>query len=177
MIDTFYPNGTFAVLQSLVPITTSGVAAILNLLGYETKILPAGDEGLYLQVSLAGGKPYEAIIAWSCAGSHSLFLYSFMIMLFLRGTGITRLRKIIYVVVGAVGTFFINILRIVTIYIIGINSGDSPAKLFHEFYGEFFFIAWMFIYLSIIFLFETRFFRKDQGNQTKKQLRMNITDQ
>jgi len=167
MIDTFYPNGTFTVLQSLVPITTSGVAAILNLLGYETEILPAGEEGLFLKVGMGGGKPYEAIIAWSCAGSHSLFLYSFMIMLFLRGTSISRMRKIIYVAVGAAGTFFVNILRIVTIYVIGSNSGDSPAKLFHEFYGEFFFIAWMFIYLTIVFLFETRFIGKIRGTQKR----------
>ena len=169
MIDTFYPNGTFAALQSLVPITTSGVAAILNLLGYETATWPAGEDGLYLEVSLGGGEPYKAIIAWSCAGSHSLFLYSFMIMLFLRGTSISRMRKIIYVVVGAAGTFFVNILRIVTIYVIGINSGDSPAKLFHEFYGEFFFIAWMFIYLTIVFLFETRFIGKIRGTQKRDQ--------
>ena len=169
IIDTFYPNGTFAALQSLVPITTYGVAATLNLLGYTTEILPAGQEGLYLEVSVGGGSPYTAIIAWSCAGSHSLFLYSFMIMLFLRGTSISRTRKIIYVAVGAAGTFFVNILRIVTIYVIGLNSGDSPAKLFHEFYGEFFFIAWMFIYLTIVFLFETRFIGKIRGTQKRDQ--------
>jgi thaumarchaeosortase len=173
MIDTFYPNGTFTVLQSLVPITTSGVAVILNLLGYVTEILPTGEEGLYLEVSIGGGRPYGAIVAWSCAGSHSLFLYSFMIMLFLRGTSISRMRKIIYVALGAAGTFFVNILRIVTIYVIGISSGDSPAKLFHEFYGEFFFIAWMFIYLTIIYLFETRLIGKISGTKKRDQSPMN----
>ncbi len=160
MIDTFYPYGTFTALQFLVPVTTSGAAAILNLLGYETRISPAGDTGLNLTASIGGGKPYGATVAWSCAGSHSLFLYSFMIMLFLRGTSISRMRKIIYVVIGAVGTFFLNILRIATIYVIGVNSGIDPAELFHEFYGEFFFIAWMFIYLSLIFLIETRLINK-----------------
>jgi len=159
MIDTFYPSGTFTLLQSLVPITTSGAAVILSLLGYGTDINPGINETIHLEVT-KGNFTYSAYIAWSCAGSHSLFLYSFMIMLFLRGTSISRMRKIIYVAVGAVGTFFVNILRIVTIYVIGIHGGDSPAKIFHEFYGEFFFIAWMFIYLSIIFLFETRLISK-----------------
>jgi thaumarchaeosortase len=153
MIDTFYPYGTFTALQSLVPITTYGVAAILNLLGYTTQILPA-EKGLYL--GIIGEKTYGAVVAWSCAGSHSLFIYSFMIMLFLRGTNISRMRKIIYVAVGVAGTFLVNLLRIVMIYVIGINSGVSPAKLFHEFYGEFFFIAWMFIYLTVIYFLETR---------------------
>lgn len=172
MIDTFYPNGTFTALQSLVPVTTSGVTSILNLLGYTTETWPAGQEGLYLSVSRGGGNPYTAIIAWSCAGSHSLFLYSFMIMLFLRGTSISRLRKIVYVAVGAAGTFFVNVLRIVTIYVIGINSGDSPAKLFHEFYGELFFIAWMFVYLTIVFLLETRVIRKFADARKRDQTSM-----
>jgi len=159
MIDTFYPNGTFTVLQSLVPITASGAEFILNLLGYATRTFSGIDNTLGLYAS-NGINSYSAYVAWSCAGSHSLFLYSFMIMLFLRGTSISRIRKIIYVIVGAAGTFFVNILRIVTIYVLGIHGGDSPAKLFHEFYGEFFFIAWMFAYLSIIYLFETRFINK-----------------
>ncbi|PVX23102.1 MAG: hypothetical protein CW691_11575 [Candidatus Bathyarchaeum sp.] len=169
MIDTFCPYGTFTVLQGLVPITTWGAAAILNLLGYTTQIISAGDAGLHLIVSISGGTPHDAIVAWSCAGSHSLFLYSFMIMLFLRGTSISRMRKIIYVAVGAAGTFFVNILRIVTIYVLAINSSKSLADLFHEVYGEFFFIAWMFIYLSIIFLLETKLIKRMNSTQTKNK--------
>jgi thaumarchaeosortase len=159
MIDTFYPYGTFTSLQAFVPITVSGVVFILNVLGYGTQTFAGGADGLGLYATKAN-RSYSAIVSWSCAGSHSLFLYSFMIMLFLRGTNISRMRKIIYVVLGAVGTFFVNILRIVTIYVIGINGGNQPAELFHEFYGEFFFIAWMFIYLSLIFLTETRLIGK-----------------
>ena len=85
-----------------------------------------------------------------------------MILLFLRGTKITRNRKIIYVTVGAIGTFFVNILRISAIYILGIHGGDSPAKLFHEFYGEFFFITWMILYLTLIFIIEKRIKKKNE---------------
>lgn len=161
MIDTFFPYGTFTVLQSFVPVTVSVVVVILNILGYGTNTFSGGEDGLGLTVTGANGS-YSAIVSWSCAGSHSLFLYSFMIMLFLRGTSITRTRKIIYVIAGALGTFFVNILRIMAILLAGVNSGASLATTFHEFYGEFFFIAWMFIYLTIIYLLETRFFNKKQ---------------
>jgi len=159
MIDTFYPYGTFTVLQSFVPVTVSGAVFILNLLGYGTTTFSGGADGLGLTVTGANSS-YSAIVSWSCAGSHSLFLYSFMIMLFLRGTSISRTRKIIYVISGAAGTFLVNILRIVAILLAGVNSGASLAATFHEFYGEFFFIAWMFIYLSLIFLIETRLIPK-----------------
>lgn len=155
MIDTFYPYGTFAALQSFVPITVYASSFILNLLGYGTQTFPSGEDELGLTVTGAN-RTYNAVVSWSCAGSHSLFIYSFMIMLFLRGTSISRRRKIIYVVVGAVGTFFVNIFRIVAILLAGVNSGTSLATAFHEVYGEFFFIAWMFIYLTIIYFLETR---------------------
>ncbi|MCW4016522.1 MAG: archaeosortase/exosortase family protein [Candidatus Bathyarchaeota archaeon] len=164
MIDTFYPYGTFTVLQAFVPVTVSGAVLILNILGYGTRTFSGGGDGLGLTVTGANSS-YSAIVSWSCAGSHSLFLYSFMIMLFLRGTSISRTRKIIYVLVGAAGTFFVNILRIVAILLAGVNSGASLAATFHEFYGEFFFIAWMFIYLSIIFLVETRVINKKDGKE------------
>ena len=168
MIDTFFPYGTFTILQSFVPVTVSGVVLILNFLGYGTRTFPSGSDGLGLTVSGAT-RNYSAIVSWSCAGSHSLFLYSFMIMLFLRGTSISRNRKLIYVITGAIGTFFVNILRILAILLAGVNSGASLAATFHEFYGEFFFIAWMFIYLTVIFLIETRINSKKLNKKFEDQ--------
>ena len=164
MIDTFYPYGTFTFLQAFVPITVSGTVFILNLLGYGTRTFPGGADGLGITVTGANSS-YSAIVSWSCAGSHSLFLYSFMIMLFLRGIGISRTRKIVYVAAGAIGTFLVNILRIVAILLAGVNSGASLAATFHEFYGEFFFIVWMFIYLTLIYIVETRLIPKIGNKQ------------
>lgn len=166
MIDTFYPYGTFAALQSFVPFTVHSASFVLNILGYGTQTFPGGEDGLGITVTSASRR-YSAVVSWSCAGIYSLFIYSFMIMLFLRGTNISRRRKIVYVVVGAAGTFFVNILRIVTILLAGVNSGNSLAQMFHEFYGEFFFIAWMFIYLTAIYLLETRFINKKNNKNSK----------
>jgi thaumarchaeosortase len=152
-------------LQSFVPVTVFGASSVLNLLGYVTQTFPGGADGLGLSVTGAGGS-YSALVSWSCAGSHSLLLYSFMIMLFLRGTGIAPMRKIIYVIVGAAGTFFVNILRVVAILTAGVNGGNTLATQFHEFYGEFFFIAWMFIYLTLVFITETRLIGKISNLQS-----------
>ena len=59
----------------------------------------------------------------------------------------------IYIIVGigAVGTFMVNVLRIVTICIIGTNIGEEAMNLFHSYFGELFFIAWIMTYpLTII---------------------------
>lgn len=62
----------------------------------------------------------------------------------------------IIVVVGAVGTFIVNILRIVSICTIGAKIGSEAAQLFHSYYGELYFIAWIIIYLIILLLLSRR---------------------
>lgn len=52
--------------------------------------------------------------------------------------------------IGAIGTFLVNVLRIVSIIVIMLKYGMNPAFLFHSYYGELYFLAWILIYPSII---------------------------
>jgi len=61
-------------------------------------------------------------------------------------------------VIGAVGTFIANVLRIVTICTIGSKIGSDAAQLFHNYYGELYFIAWIIIYLIILLLLERKIY-------------------
>lgn len=153
MLDTFYPYGAFKVLQGFVPFTASAAAFILSSVGYSAWVVSIRDFSL-LWVTRAGGRKVAFKIYWPCAGIHSLFIYTFTIALFLRGAHMSVRRKVGYIIVGAVGTFFVNILRIVAICILGIT--------FHEYLGEIFFIIWMLTYLSIIFLIESYMKRKNR---------------
>jgi len=157
MIDTFYPLGILGVLQGFVQVIASSVASILNGMGYPTQVLspeqlqdlykfdPKGMWGLNVH-----GIPSVVLIAWGCAGVQSLFIYTFVILLFTKGAPISTKRKIIYVAIGAIGTFVINILRIVSICLIGVQKGAEALRIFHEYYGELFFIVWIIVYLVII---------------------------
>lgn len=62
----------------------------------------------------------------------------------------------IIVAVGAVGTFIANIIRIVSICIIGVEKGSEAAQLFHSYYGELYFIVWIITYLVILLLLSRR---------------------
>jgi exosortase/archaeosortase family protein len=77
-------------------------------------------------------------------------IYTLTILLFIKGTSMSVVRKAIVFVVGALGTFAVNVLRIVTIYTIGLGVGASAASHFHDYYGELFFVFWIVAYLSII---------------------------
>lgn len=62
----------------------------------------------------------------------------------------------VIVVIGAVGTLIANILRIVYISTIGSKIGSEAAQLFHSYYGELYFIAWILIYLTTLLLLSHR---------------------
>lgn len=62
----------------------------------------------------------------------------------------------VIVVIGAVGTFIVNVLRIVSICTIGSEIGSEAGQRFHSYYGELYFIAWITIYLMILLLLSRR---------------------
>ena len=197
MIDTFYPEGTISFLQAFAPFTASCVVRVLNWMGYSTQIDPLLSKIYGMPILDHPGLPLLGI-GWPCAGVHSLFIYTFVILLFLKGSpfalqkeivraaipkrlkSIARSERIsfllkrriirativagekfvvnffrmsplfIIVGVGAVGTFIVNVLRIATLCIIGPHVGREVWYVFHSYYGELFFIAWIVIYLLTI---------------------------
>lgn len=155
MIDTFYPYGAFTPFQAFVPFTASSAAQVLNWMGYKTSFLPHAVQGTpVLYVSGASGSVRFGI-GWPCAGVQSLFIYTCVILLFLKKSAIPMMQKIIYFIIGAIGTYTVNILRIVSIYIIAINQDMYAAQVFHDYYGELYSITWIIAYLIIIILSRT----------------------
>ena len=150
MIDTFYPFGLLNTLQGGVPIIASLVVSVLNWMGYRAELLPPSSQSLGMSILKVQGLPKPIGIAWGCAGVQSLFIYTFVILLFIKGAGISLKRKIVYVAIGAIGTFFVNLLRIVSICIVGVHMGPDALSMFHEYYGELFFIAWIIAYVMVI---------------------------
>jgi len=157
-IDTFYPYAFLGALQSLVPMTTLTTAQLLNLIGYKTVIL---QNHIYisalktyqpmpiLNVSSSNSQ-FQAAIFWPSSGIHSLFIYTFIILLFQKHITSPLNKKVIYTIIGAIGTFFANILRITTICIIGLNNGQGSAELFHTYIGELYFITWILTFMIAI---------------------------
>lgn len=160
LVDTFYPYGTLVALQSFVPVTASSAAYFLDWMGYGARFTTFNVrrvvDGLIVteQVPLfivnRNSSNFSIIIYWPCAGVQGLFIYTFAILLFLRGFSASLRRKVVYFTVGVVGTFLVNVLRIVAISVVGVNSGSEAAQSFHSYLGELFFIAWLLAYFMII---------------------------
>ncbi len=154
LIDWAYPGGKFTPFQALVKPTATYAASILNVMGYEIRTFREILDSTYgpiLYMSVYDSSSGEIAgfgIAWPCAGVESLILYTLTILVFLQTSPLSKLRKIICFVVGLVITYFINILRIVTIFLIALNNGD--VWTFHNYYGWLYSVSWIACYPLII---------------------------
>jgi thaumarchaeosortase len=152
-IDNIYPYGSFTPFQMFVPTTATLSASVLTLMGYTVHWLPAiGGMPTFMIENSLGNYSSALSIAWPCSGIESLIIYAVVMLLFLRIMIIPLKHKIIYFTVGAVITFFVNVLRIVTLFVISVNTGGwtIEAQRFHDFYGMLYSLTWIVSYPLLI---------------------------
>lgn len=154
MTDNLYPYGKFVPFQIIVPTTAMLTINVLNFIGQSVVWLgQSGGMPVIMPVD-AAGKPLTTpfSIAWPCAGIDSLLIYSVTILLFLKESMIPLKHRIIYFIFGAVVTYFINILRIVTIILIAIRTGGYTSEVgrFHDYYGPLYSMTWIIVYPLVI---------------------------
>ena len=153
LVDNLYPYGRFTPFQIIVPTTAQLAANILNTMGFKTTISnianPTYGSITILNVKDTDGKTLAGFgIGWPCAGVDSLLLYSIVTISFLRRSISSRKTAAAYFVAGAVTTYFINVLRVVSIFLVAINGGDW--RLFHDYYGPMYSVIWITLYPLII---------------------------
>ena len=151
-IDNVFPYGQFTPFQILVPTTASLAAGVLGLMGYGVVSGTEIATGMpTLQVTGALGTAKFAI-AWPCAGIESLLIFTAVSLLFLKRMNISWKAKIGYFAFGAAITYFINVLRIATIFTIGTQYGvdSNQVQAFHFYYGPLYAMAWIVSFPLII---------------------------
>ena len=128
-IDNVFPYGQFTPFQLLVPTTATLAAGVLGLMGNTVVLGTEIGTGMpTLQVTGALGTAKFAI-AWPCAGIESLLIFTAVALLFLKRMNISWKAKIGYFVFGAAVTYFINVLRIATIFNIGMQYGVNSSQV------------------------------------------------
>jgi exosortase/archaeosortase family protein len=121
----------------LVPAESRMVVAILNAVG-----VGAVSRGAY--VTLAG-HPEALFISWNCVGWQSLLLLGLTMMTGLRG-GHRPVALLQVVLLGLLGTFLVNIVRVSLVCLLEARAGYLPALLFHDYGGTLLLIAWLFCF-------------------------------
>jgi exosortase/archaeosortase family protein len=175
-IDNVFPYGQFTPLQFFVPTTTWFAARTLGLIGYNvTPGIQRDSNGSLPLLTVAdpnnpAARSATFAIAWPCAGIESFLIFAVVVLLFLKRMPISWKAKTGYFAIGAAVTYFINILRIVTIFTIGVNYGESsePVQLFHYFYGPLYSVAWIISYPLIIIVSQSLWHKIQTRNTIRK---------
>jgi len=162
-MDAYFPEDSLAFLQVWVYLIWNVVVFLLSLMGFDTHVDPS-TANLHLpslvlrgnQLFLWGYKGYVGLaIYWPSSGVVSMIIYSLVIVVLMVKLDAPRKRKAIYAMIGAVGTYFVNVIRI-TLIVLYITYISSDFEAFHASIGEVLFIAWILIYLLAVIHFENR---------------------
>ena len=67
-------------------------------------------------------------------------------------------RKIMYFIIGILGTIFVNLIRIfsLSVYALKVTTDPEAWEEFHSVAGEIMFLPWLFIFLLVVTAVETK---------------------
>ena len=148
-------NGTENYLLSYLTILSGTVATFfLNLIGPTTIHIVPDPYSQGVSINFRG---FGVGIFWPCSGAESLtvFLAAAVAYLF-SNRNIKAKKMLLYIVVGVIALFFINVLRVILLVLIGYGWGDTAMRFFHYNLGWIFFIMGMAVFWFLVM-------REDEG--------------
>ena len=166
LMDAFFPEDSLAFMQIWVYVIWDVVVFILSLLGYHTRVA-AFSSSVPPSVLLQGNRLFlrgyrgdmTLVIFWPSSGVVSMIVYSLVILVLMVKLDAPRPRKALYAAFGAIGTYFVNVIRIMFI-VLYVTYISLDFEAFHQSIGEVLFIAWIFIYLLLVIRMENARYKK-----------------
>lgn len=132
--------------EVIVPFQVRVVAVVLTGLGYEVSVTNE-------YVVLGATEPFIAEIVWNCIGWQSILFFILTAVVGLQGDKYTLISKIKALVIGLLGTFLVNIARIVLIVLAAYYLGHRVALFLHDYGTLLIFIGWLFLFWWFVFRF------------------------
>lgn len=132
-------RGYWFIREVIVPFEVRMVAVVLAGMGFDVGVTRE-------YVVLGSTRPFLAEIVWNCIGWQSVLFFGITAFIGLQGNRYTNLSKIKALIIGALGTFLINILRIVVVVLIAYRFGQFPAIIIHDYGSILTVIAWLFVF-------------------------------
>src|SRR3990167_5398315 len=123
-------RGYWFIREVIVPFEVRMVAVIFAAMGFDVAVTRE-------YVVLGQTQPFLAEIVWNCIGWQSLLFFIITAFVGLQGDKYTNLSKIKALIIGALGTFWVNILRIVVVVLAAYFFGQSTGLIIHN-YGSLF---------------------------------------
>ncbi len=158
-LDAFFPYDTLGPLQYVVPYFVQANVWLVQVLDLGTAV--ARDNIMFLR----GDHGSMALqVFWPSAGVHSVIIFSLVIGAFMLKLNISRRRKIIYFVLGIIGTITVNLIRIFSLswYALKVTADPVAWEEYHKIAGEIMFLPWLFAFILVVILIESRRLKKSQ---------------
>lgn len=164
-LDAFFPYDSLGPLQFFVPHLVNINVFLVSL--FDVGVITARDNLMFLR---GDHGPFALQVFWPSAGVHSIIIYSLVMMAFLLKMNIPRNRKAVYFVVGILGTIGVNVIRIfsLSVYALKVTTDAEKWEEFHSVAGEIMFLPWLFIFLMVVMVIETRRLKKLEERKPQK---------
>ena len=152
-LDAFFPYDTLGPLQYVVPFLVQANVWLIGV--FDLGVATARDNIMFLKGD-HGSMVLQ--VFWPSAGVHSIIIYSLVMGAFLLKMNIPRKRKSIYFTLGIIGTIIVNMIRIFSLswYALKVTTNAEQWEEFHSVAGEIMFLPWLFVFLLVVILIESR---------------------
>ena len=156
-LDAFFPYDSLGPLQYIVPYLVQTNVWLVNV--FDLGTATARDNIMFLKGDFG---PMVLQVFWPSAGVHSIIIYSLVMGAFLLKMNIPRNRKAVYFGLGIAGTIGVNMIRIFSLswYALKVTTDAKQWEEFHSVAGEIMFLPWLFVFLLVVILIETKRLKK-----------------
>ena len=163
-LDAFFPYDTLGPLQYFVPHLVQTNVWIIN--AFDLGVATARDNLMFLR---GDHGPFALQVFWPSAGVHSVIIYSLVMMAFLLKMNIKQNRKFMYFGLGILGTIIINMIRIFSLSVFALKVSTNPVEFeeYHSVAGEIMFLPWLFAFLLVVTVIETKRMKKKEASLQK----------
>jgi len=127
-----------------LPYVTSVFLGILRSIGMRVTTDASNPKILVLHTSQGA---LSTLFVWACVGFASLFTFTIILVIILSEVPASLKTKTLWSIIGIVGTIFVNIIRVVTIFLAHYFYGYEVGGWIHYLIGYVLFIAWITIFL------------------------------
>ena len=124
------------------------ILSILRVLGIDANIYYSRTAPIFVVASLSGETVYGAFV-YECLGAYSALVFSIILVVILFEDPGRLKVKLAYAIVGLLGTFALNVLRVTTILLVDYFYGAEVGGTVHYMIGYALFSAWLGIFFYI----------------------------
>ena len=147
----------------IVPYELKILSTILNMAGIDARA------GLSYIMFTKDGKNEVIFLAWNCIGWQSFVFLLVSLVSGLSGN-FTRGSKIQAFLIGILGTYLINILRLTLVVVVYFARSREFGIMFHDYFSNLLSVIWLFLFwwISFSFVLEERIVSEGQVEAAKE---------